>query len=93
MAIRGMARTLDRSPGMRLLVEWSTMQDSTPAPRAETAATLSARGYLPFRIGPGGALVPAEWQALLAERKLTNLVLLKADDPLAVETSQAAGAA
>lgn len=92
MAIRGMRRVLDRSPGLRMLVEWSTMQDNTPAPRAETAATLSGRGYLPFRIGPAGALVPAEWAELLPERKLTNLVLLKADDPLAAEAREAAAA-
>ncbi len=92
MAIRGMTRVLDRSPGLRLLIEWSTMQDGTPAPRAETAATLSARGYLPFRIGRGGALDPAEWDALLPERRLTNLVLLKAEDPLAAEARETATA-
>ena len=83
MAIRGMSRILDRSPALRMLVEWGAMQDATPAPRAETAASLSARGYLPFRIAGDGALLRDAWDAVLRERKLTNLVLLKADDPLA----------
>jgi FkbM family methyltransferase len=83
MAIRGMAGLLDGSPALRMLVEWSAMQDSTPAPRAETAASLSARGYLPFRIAGDGALSAAAWDAVLRDKKLANLVLLKADDPLA----------
>jgi FkbM family methyltransferase len=85
MAIRGMAGIFDRSPGLRMLVEWSAMQDGTPAPRTETAAVLSARGYLPFRIAGDGALSAADWDAVLRDRKLANLVLLKAGDPLAAD--------
>lgn len=87
MAIRGMTRILDRSPGLRLLVEWGIMQDTTPAPRSETAATLAARNYLPFHIAANGALKPTDWASVVPDRKLTNLVVLKADDPLAAEAT------
>jgi len=93
MAIRGMAGILDRSPALRMLVEWSPMQDSTPAPRAETAAFLSAKGYLPFRIAGDGALSAAGWDAVLGDRRLANLVLLKADDPIAEARSGTPAAA
>lgn len=82
MAIRGLRATMDRSPGMRMLVEWSTQQDGSPAPRAEMAATLEARGYTPHRIDGQGSLIRAEWAALLAETALINLVLLPKGDPM-----------
>jgi len=83
MALRGMAATFDRSPGMRLLVEWGPAQDDTPAPRAETAAWLAARGYRCFRVADDGGLLADSWDAAVAERHLINLVLLPAGDPLA----------
>lgn len=91
MAIRGMTGILDRSPALRMVVEWSPMQDNTPAPRAETADLLSARGYLPFRIAGDGSLDAAGWDAVVRDRKLANLVLLKADDPLASDPGALAG--
>lgn len=92
MAMRGMAGIFDRSPGLRMLVEWSTMQDTTPAPRGATAALLSARGYLPFRIAVDGALAAARWDDVVPDRKLANLVLLKSDDPLAAGPGTPPGA-
>lgn len=83
MALRGMARVMDRSPGLRLFMEWSPMQDRTPAPRAEAAAMLSARGYRPFRIGAADRLLPETWEDALREVGIANLVMLPAGDPLA----------
>jgi FkbM family methyltransferase len=84
MALRGMQGVLDRSPGLRMLVEWGTAQDASPAPRSETAAMLAARGYRAFAVNDDGSLRATSWEVAVAMRALTNLVLLKADDPLAV---------
>jgi FkbM family methyltransferase len=84
VALRGMTGILDRSPRLRMLVEWGTAQDQTPAPRAETALELGRRGYTPFRIAPDGSIARETWDGALAEQALTNLVLLPKGDPLAV---------
>jgi len=84
VALRGATGILDRSPGLRVLIEWGTAQDRTPVPRAETAAELGGRGYTPFRIGLDGSLARETWDGVLAEQALTNLVLLPEGDPLAV---------
>jgi len=81
-AIRGMTKLLDRSPDLRILIEWGPAQDATKAPRAETAHTLARRGYVPLHIGEGGETTLATWDAVLAEQTLTNLILVKEDDPL-----------
>ncbi|MCO6415393.1 hypothetical protein JYK14_04275 [Siccirubricoccus sp. KC 17139] len=75
---------LDRSPQLRLLIEWGTAQDGSAAPRGGTAAMFAGRGYLAFTVAPDGGLRPITWDAALALRELTNLVLLKANDPLLV---------
>lgn len=82
MAVRGMRATLDRSPGLRILIEWGPQQDDTPAPRSELAATLEGRGYVPHRVDAVGGLIRSGWGALLDEKRLTNLVLLPKGDPL-----------
>ncbi|MBR0654051.1 FkbM family methyltransferase [Plastoroseomonas arctica] len=82
MALRGMRATMDRSPGLRMLIEWSTQQDGSPAPRREMAETLEGRGYTPHRIDGQGKLIRAEWGALLEETALINLVLLPAGDAM-----------
>lgn len=82
LAVRGMRATLDRSPGLRMLIEWGPQQDDTPAPRSEMAATLEGRGYVPHRVDAAGGLIRTGWGALLDERRLTNLVLLPQGDPL-----------
>lgn len=82
MAIRGLRATMDRSPGLRMLIEWSTQQDGSPAPRAEMAVTLEARGYTPHRIDGQGQLIRAEWATLLGETALINLVLLPQGDAM-----------
>jgi Methyltransferase FkbM domain len=84
VALRGMTEILDRSPGLRMLIEWGTAQDHTPVPRAQTASELGRRGYAPFRIAPDGSFARESWDGALAERALVNLVLLPEDDPLAV---------
>jgi FkbM family methyltransferase len=83
VALQGATALLDRSPGLRLMVEWGPGQDQTLVPRAAMAEAMAARGYLPFRIGLNSALVPESWEGALAERQLTNLVLLRGEDPLA----------
>jgi hypothetical protein len=83
MALRGMTGILDRSPGLRMMIEWSPGQDHTPAPRAESAALLGARGYVPFCVGLDSGLVRSDWQTALAMTQLDNLVLLHEADPLA----------
>jgi FkbM family methyltransferase len=83
MALRGMKAVLDRSPGLRMMLEWSPARDRTPAPRSETAAMLSGRGYTPFRIGLKGALLRSDWPSVVAEKAMVNLVVLPAGDPLA----------
>ncbi len=83
VALRGMTEVLDRSPRMRMLIEWGAAQDHTPAPRVETAAELGRRGYTPFRIAPDGSISRETWDGALAERALVNLVLLPEGDPLA----------
>ncbi len=83
VALRGMTGILDRSPGLRMLVEWGTSQDQTPVPRAQTASELGRRGYTPFRIGADGSIARDSWDGVLGERALTNLVLLPQGDPLA----------
>ena len=84
VALRGMTGILDRSPRLRMLVEWGAAQDQTPAPRAETALELGRRGYTPFRIEADGSIARETWDGALAEQALTNLVLLPEGDPLAV---------
>ena len=84
VALQGMTAILDRSPGLRMLVEWGVGQDQTPVPRAQTASELGRRGYTPFRIGADGSIARDTWDGALAERALTNLVLLPEGDPLAV---------
>lgn len=84
VALRGMAGILDRSPGLRMLIEWGVAQDGTPVPRAQTASELGGRGYTPFRIEADGSIARETWDGALAERALTNLVLLPEGDPLAV---------
>jgi hypothetical protein len=84
VALRGMTGILDRSPRLRMLIEWGTAQDQTPAPRAQTALELGRRGYTPFRIAADGSIARETWDGALAEQALTNLVLLPEGDPLAV---------
>ena len=82
VALRGMTAILDRSPGLRMMIEWSPGQDHTPAPRAEAAAMLGARGYVPHRVALDGTLLRSDWAAALAMVELDNLVLLSTGDPL-----------
>jgi FkbM family methyltransferase len=83
MAIRGMDGIFARSPRLRMLIEWSTQQDRSPAPRREVARMMAERGYAPWRIDKEGAISRAAWEEVLAERTLVNLVLLREEDPLA----------
>jgi FkbM family methyltransferase len=83
MAIRGMDAIFARSPQLRMLIEWSTQQDYTPAPRKEVARMMEGHGYIPYRIDQEGKISRDSWEQVLTERTLTNLVLLRGEDPLA----------
>ena len=83
VALRGMVGILDRSPGLRILLEWGAAQDQSPVPRSQTALELGQRGYTPFRIAADGSISRETWDGALAEQALTNLVLLPEGDPLA----------
>ncbi len=85
VALRGMTAMLDRSPGLRMMMEWGPGQDRMPVPRKEIAGMLMARGYLPFGIRRDGSLARESWDSALAQTSLTNLALLRSGDPLAVE--------
>lgn len=84
VALQGMTGILDRSPGLRMLIEWGSAQDQTPVPRARTASELGRRGYTPFRVRADGSIARETWDGALAERALVNLMLLPEGDPLAV---------
>jgi FkbM family methyltransferase len=83
VAFRGMRAVLDRSPELRMIIEWGPGQDRTRVTRAETADELAGRGYRPFRVNPDGSLARFDWEAAVKEPGLTNLVLLQPTDPLA----------
>lgn len=69
-ALKGMARILDQSPNIRIIMEWSLgMMDSTPVNAQETAAFLSARGFKAWRIAASGQeLTPVDWHTLATTR-------------------------
>ncbi|MBR0673792.1 FkbM family methyltransferase [Neoroseomonas soli] len=77
--LRGMPKLLERSPGLRIVMEFGPqMMKEAGVPATEVAAMLQGLGFSAWGIGPGGALTPMGWDALAEKTQgLQNLVVAR----------------
>ena len=66
LALKGMAKLLERSPRVRIMMEFCPlMMSGFDLDAVETIAMLEASGFMCWTINPDSSLAPAQWQALL----------------------------
>jgi FkbM family methyltransferase len=76
IALQGMARLLERSPAVRIMMEFCPLMMSRFAcDAADTIAMLDAGGFMCWTINPDSSLAPARWQALLESPDMIRNVL------------------
>lgn len=77
--LRGMPKLLERSPHLRMVMEFGPqMMKEAGVPAPEVAALLQGLGLSAWAIGPGAALTPLGWDALLGKTTgLQNLVIAR----------------
>lgn len=77
--LRGMRGIIERSPQLRMVMEFSAwMMKDAGVPAAEVAAMLQGFGFSAWAIGAEGALAPIAWDALVAKAQgLTNIVVAR----------------
>ncbi len=78
-ALRGMRRMLERSPDVRIMMEFvPEMMARSGAPAAEVAAMFGGLGLHPWMIGEDGTLTAIGWDTLLAEASgIQNIVVAR----------------
>jgi hypothetical protein len=77
IALQGMARLLDRSPAVRIMMEFCPLMMSRFAcDAADTIAMLDAGGFMCWTIGPDSSLAPVRWPAMLESPETIRNVLV-----------------
>lgn len=90
MVLKGFTKHLGGQKPVRLMMEWSSQLDRAPANRQKTSELLESFRYVAFRIlqdGKPGTTRPVTWTELAADASLTNLLVLRTDDPLVASLS------
>lgn len=82
VALRGLERHLATRQDLRLIIEWNARMDESPSPKRETAEFLVKHNFLPFNISASGDFVATDWDELVSNPNLVNIVLLRDGDPL-----------
>lgn len=81
-ALRGMRRMLERSPGVRIMMEFvPDMMARSGVLATEVAAMLGGIGLRPWMIGHDGALTGTDWDTLIAEASGIQNILVARDEP------------
>lgn len=82
-AIRGMRRLLERSPDVRIVMEFApALLADAGVPAAKVAAMLGELGFRAWEIAPDGSLAPAAWEALAAETGGVRNLLVARGEPI-----------
>jgi FkbM family methyltransferase len=76
-ALTGMAGLIERSPEMKIMMEFSPRLMSRFNQNAEDVADfLLSRGFACWLISADGSLMPAQWPSLLAEREAIQNIIV-----------------
>jgi FkbM family methyltransferase len=76
-ALTGMAGLIDRSPDLKIMMEFCPMMMSRFVQNAEYVVEfLSSRGFTGWSINADGSLAPTEWPALLAQYEVVQNVIV-----------------
>jgi FkbM family methyltransferase len=77
LVLSGMARIIDRSPTLKIMMEWCPrMLDRYPRNTEFVASFLASRGFHCWKIGSRGELIPAQWEKLKGETNLVQNLML-----------------
>lgn len=81
-ALRGMRRLLERSPTVRLLMEFApVMLADAGVPAAEVTTMLAGMGFRAWTIGLDSGFEPVEWDVLAALTSGDRNILVSRSDP------------
>ncbi len=81
-ALRGMRHLLERSPDVRLLMEFAPeMLADAGVPAAEVTAMLAGMGFRAWTIGPDAGLAPVGWDSLAALTGGDRNIVVSRSDP------------
>ncbi|MEP6655644.1 MAG: FkbM family methyltransferase [Betaproteobacteria bacterium] len=77
LALKGMVKLVDRSPSLKLLMEFSPRMMARFECGADYVVDfLDSRGFMCWTVNADGSLAPARWQSLLADpNAIRNIVL------------------
>jgi len=83
LALKGMAKLIDRSPRVRIMMEFCPAMLSRYDCDADFVIEfLKTRNFMCWTIGPDGKLVPARWEALLEPReRIQNIMISRLSLP------------
>jgi FkbM family methyltransferase len=77
LALKGMSKLLERSPRVRIMMEFCPqMMSGFDCDAAETIAMLEAGGFMCWTINPDSSLAPARWQAMLESPDMIRNILV-----------------
>jgi FkbM family methyltransferase len=77
IALKGMTQIIDRSPGLRMMMEFCpAMMSRFPCDAEFVVDFLRRREFLAWTIDDEGGLVPARWEALLQDRDAIRNVIV-----------------
>lgn len=77
--LNGAATILRDSPGLRMMLEWSSQMDATPFNRKTSAERLAGLGFRAFLVEGQTGLREADWSEINATPTLLNIYLARED--------------